>query len=183
MNRQRTVFLVAMVAAIVVSATACYPLVNVLRGNPAGWFTMDNIDGYGGDLDARAEEHGGELVVFTGHPSYVMAADDARLLFDMPRNHYYAATFNDTRYGDRWYQNLTQAFQTGRADIAIAGPMTEAILKQNTTAASAFANNYCRVKDVDAQQLYAQTHSTLYVYEPDCPASRRPTIENMSHEN
>jgi hypothetical protein len=176
MNRQRTVFVVALAVAAVLSLVACYPLTNILTGNEGGWFSMQNIDEYGDDLDARAERHGGEVVVFTGHPSYVMDADNARLLNDQPRNHYFASTFNDSRAGDRWYRNLTRALRTGQVDIAVSGPMTETILEQNQTAGTAFLNHYCRVEDPEAQRLYGRTHATLYEYEPDCPDQRRPNI-------
>lgn len=170
----RKTFVGLLLVGAIISGAACYPLMNVLQGNPAGWFTMDNIDDYGDDLDERAKENGGQLVVFTGHPSYVIGADNARLLFDMPRNHYYASTFNNTTLGNEFYSNLTNAFQTGQADVAISGPMTEAMLEQNATAAAAFHENYCRVQDPKAQALYNATDSTLYVHQRDCPAYRRP---------
>lgn len=180
MNRKRSVFVVLLVGAVILSAAACYPLVNVLRGNPAGWFTMDNVDDYGDDLDARAVQHGGEIVVFTGHPGYVMGSENARLVFDMPRNHYYASTFNDTRVGDEWYAKLTRALRQGRADITIGGPMTEVILEQNSSAATAFRTHYCRADEPDAQALYNRTHGSLYIYEPECPESRQPVIQELS---
>jgi len=156
---------------------------NIVTGNQAGWFSMQNIDEYGDDLDARAEQHGGEVVVFTGHPSYVMDADNARLLHDQPRNHYFASTFTNTTVGDRWYRNLTRALRTGQVDIAVSGPMTETILEFNQTAAKAFVTHYCRVEDAEAQRLYGRTHATLYRYNPDCAEHRRPDIEDLSEKN
>jgi len=178
MNRQQEAFVVLLAAATILSLAAGYPLTNVLTGNEGGWFTMDNIGKYGSDLDGRATD--GEVVVFTGHPSYVIAADDARLVFDMPRGHYYASTFNDTEIGDQFYRNLSQGLRSGRIDVAVAGPMTEAILKQNATAQRAFLTHYCRVPEAEAQVLYNKTHATLYRHQPECPEHRRPNVENMS---
>ena len=163
MNRQRQAFVVLLVVAALVSMAACYPLVNVVQGNPAGWFTMDNLDDYGDDLDERENV----TTVFTGHPSYVIDSDDVRLLFDMPRIHYYAITFNDTDLGDEFYARLTRALQEGRAEVAIDGAMTEAILRHNQTAAQAFSNHYCPVTDSDTHRLYNRTHATLYQWTDD----------------
>jgi hypothetical protein len=180
MNRQRQAFVVLLTVAVVVSTAAAFPLTNTLRGNPDGWFTINNLDEYGEDLDARANS---DVVVFTGHPSYVIASEQARLLFDMPRIHYFASTFNDTEVGDDFYRRLIRALRTGRADLAIAGPMTEAIIENNSTAETAFATNYCRVADAETQWLYNRTHSTIFAYEPDCPAARQPAVENLSDES
>jgi len=178
MNHTRKLLVTLVVVGVVVSTLSAFPLTNIVfHDNADGWFTMQNIDDYGADLDERAED--GELIVFTGHPSYVMDSDKARLLFDMPRNHYFAMTFVGTDVGNAFYDRLAEALRTGQADVAIAGPMTESILEHDQETKKAFVDNYCRVDDPEAQELYSRTHATLYRYEPDCPAARQPNVEQM----
>lgn len=177
MHRYRKVLVAIVLVTSITSISAAYPLTNVVGGNEAGWFTVDNIDAYGDDLDSRVDP-GDEI--FTGHPSYVMGSDNARLLNDVPRAHYYAVSFTGTEIGDAYYRNLTRAFESGTAEYVISGPMTKRILIRNDTAEAAFVANYCRV---ETDGLYNETHANLYRWvgdTSDCPNEKRPNVANMS---
>lgn len=178
MNKTQTALVVVVLIASITSMSAAYPLTNVvIHDNEAGWFTLENLQEYGDDLDSRVAP--GDPV-FTGHPSYVMESENARLLFDLPRVQYYAYTFNDTWMGDQLYRNLTAALENGDAEYAVANTMTRQTLRYNTTAQRAFEKHYCRVK---TDGLYAKTDAQLYKWVPnssDCPPDRRPDVRNMS---
>lgn len=177
MHRYRKVLVVIVIVMSITSITAAYPLTNVVGGNDAGWFTVNNINEYGDDLDRRVSP-GDEI--FTGHPSYVITSDNARLLFNVPRAHYYAVSFTNTTIGDVFYENLTGAFESGRANYVISGPMTKRILERNATAEQAFVRNYCIV---DTDGLYDETNANLYIWvgdTSDCPEEKRPNVSNMS---
>lgn len=178
MHRYRKALIVIVLVASVTSLTAAYPLANIVfNDNQSGWFTTDNIGEYGNDLDSRVDP--GDPI-FTGHPSYVMGSDNARMLFDMPRIHYYGNTFLGTWAGDRFYRNLTVALENGEAEYAISGPMTEKVLELNASAEQAFTKHYCRV---ETDGLYEKTNAELYRYvenTSDCPEDRLPDVENMS---
>lgn len=174
MNNYRVLFIVVVLLGGVTAFATTHPLTNVaIDDNDSGWFTFDNLDDYGADLDRRL---GADGYVFTGHPAYLMASDKAHLLYDMPRIHYFATTFGGTDVGDRFYANVTRALETGTADLAIAGPMTQAVLEEHGPAAEAFLANYCVVSDRETVALYNRTHSKLYRYAPDeCSPGDRPS--------
>lgn len=178
MNNWQKVFVVVVLVATVTSLAAAYPLTNVVvNDNKAGWFTLDNIEKYGDDLDDRVEPGG---TVFTGHPAYVMESENARLVLDMPRVHYYAITFTNTDVGNAMFRNLTTAFESGKAKYAVSGPMTQKILELNQTARRAFVDHYCRV---ETDGLYNRTHANLYKWVPDssdCPPDHRVNVGNMT---
>ena len=178
MNNTHTALIAVVLVAAITSTAAAYPLTNiVVDDNAGGWFTIENVQEYGDDLDSRVEP--GEAI-FTGHPAYVMDSENARLLFDLPRVQYYGYTFNDTWMGDQLYQNLSVAFETGSVEYVISGTMTRQTLRYNTTVESAFESNYCRV---ETDGLYAETDANLYRYVEngsECPVDRRPDVSNMS---
>lgn len=160
------------------SAATSTPFSNTaLDDNEAGWFTVDNLDAYGDDFDRRID---GSATVLSGHPAYVMDSDDARLLFDMPRMHYYYLTFMDTDLGQEFQTRLIEAIHTGQAEYAIDNSMTTAMLEQNRTLAKAFRSHYCLVDDAETRALYNRTDATLYRWvenESACPPERRATGE------
>lgn len=178
MNKKQIAFVLVVLVATITSVFAAYPLTNVaLYDNEAGWFTIDNLEDYGDDLDSRVAP--GEET-FTGHPAYVMNSDNARLWADLPRVQYYAYTFNDTNMGDRFYENLTAAFRDGTIEYAISGTMTRQVLRYNNTAQHTFSNHYCRV---ETDGLYERTDANLYKWVPNstqCPPEHRPDVLNMS---
>lgn len=173
MNKKQTLFAVAIALAVLVSLLSAYPLTNiVLDGNDGGWFTVETIHEYGDDLDERVEP--GERV-FAGHPSYVAAADQTRLVFDMPRIQYYAVTWNGSGAGDEFFATLAAQLRSGNVSHAVHEDMTMQILRRNESVRQAYASNYCRVDDPAAQRLYNQTGATLYKYtNTTCPVERRP---------
>lgn len=155
--RLQTVAVAVVICSLLVSSMGAYPLTNVaLDGNDGGWFTMQNLEEYQDDLEGRV---GDGDVVFTGHPSYV-AGSDARLLFDMPRMHYFAATFKDTHLGARLQERLRRALDSGEVKYAIAGPMTEKIISYDEKTESTFYENYQRVFHPGG--LYNKTDAGLY---------------------
>ena len=178
MNKTQLALVAIVLVAAITSVFAAYPLTNVaLHDNESGWFTIDNLESYGDDLDSRV---GPGEVIFTGHPSYVMNSDNARLWRDLPRVQYYAYTFNDTYLGDALYENLTTAFRDGTIQYAISGTMTRQTLRYNNTAEAAFTAHYCRV---ETDGLYARTDANLYRWVANssvCPPERRPDVRNMS---
>lgn len=179
-SRKQAILAIAIFLAVTSSLAGAYPLTNiVVNDNQGGWFTVDNIETYGDDLDERV----GDGYVFTGHPSYV-ADSDARLLMNMSRIHYFALSFDGTAVGDRFFQNLTNDLRNGTAKWAIGGPMTTAILEHNETAKTAFLNHYCIADDQEAQRLYNRTGGTLYIYVEngsECPPERQPDLSDDGH--
>lgn len=181
MHKYRALLLAALLVAGTVSLANAHPLTNIaIDDNEGGWFTFDNLEDYGEDLDARASS---TVTVFTGHPAYVMGSDNARLWDDMPRVHYFAITFEHTRLGRQMYADITRDFRSGRVDYVIAGPMTEGVLTYNQTAADAFVANYCLVDDRETMALYNRTNSRLYAHtDGECPPDRRPNRTRFQPE-
>lgn len=178
MNRLQHILVGAIVIGILASTLTAFPLMNVvLYDNADGWFTMDNIDDYGDDLDSRSNN---TVVVFTAHPSYVMGSDDARLLFDRPRIHYFAITLRGTELGDQQYERIATALRDGRVSYAINDNMTTNMLQWDGAgdARQALRENYCAVQEPDTQQLYNQTGATLheYVGNDTCAPGDRPSV-------
>lgn len=171
MNKLAALLVVAIVLGAGASAATSHPFGNVaFDDNTDGWFTTSNLEAYGDDLDQRIEGQSG--YVFTGHPAYVMDSQKARLLFDMPRIHYFAIMWNNTQAGNQMYANLTVALRDGRAKWAINNTMTDTLLEKNETARNAFNANYCRVDDPETRALYNRTDATLYRWvgnESACP--------------
>lgn len=176
-DRRAIVLAVVIVLGGGTSMATGHPFSNVaLDGNDDGWFTTENLDAYGDDLDGRLEP--GEWV-FSAHPAYVMESDDARLVFDRPRTHYFAITFQGTNVGDRQYQRLARAFANGSVPYAIVDNTTRNMLSWEGAffARKAFEDYYCRVDDDETQALYNRTDATLYRYAWTCPDDRRPDID------
>lgn len=176
MNRLGVILVVALVVGSGAALGTGEPLATVaFDDNPDGWFTPATLAAYGDDLDERVVP--GERV-FTGHPAYVMESDDARLVFDRPRIHYFAVTFRGTSHGDRQYRRLAAALSNGSAPYAIGNEMTTLMLQWDGAAPArqAFEEHYCAVDEPETQRLYNRTGATLYRYQPDCPADRRPQI-------
>lgn len=178
MNRLRGVLVATVVLAVVVSFGGAYPITNTLmQDNADGWFTTANLNEYGDDLNGRLDS--GD-VVFSGHPAYVIESDDARLVFNRPRVHYFAVTFRGTELGDRQYQNLADRLNSGEVPYAINNDMTRNMLRWDGAqpAREAFIRNYCEVDEADAQRLYDRTNATLYEYVGDgaCPSVDRPAV-------
>lgn len=178
MNRVRGLLLATVALSVVVSFGAAFPLTNtMLNDNADGWFTTNNLNEYGNDLDQRVAN--GEWV-FTGHPAYLIDSDNARLVFDRSRVHYFAITFRGTELGDRQYERLAAALSNGSAQYAINHDMTKNMLQWDGAqpAREAFVANYCAVDEPVTQRLYAQTGGRLlrYVGNETCPPERRPVV-------
>lgn len=178
MNRLRGILVATVALSIVVSFGGAYPLTNTLvYDNADGWFTTGNLNEYGDDLDGRLDN--GD-VIFSGHPAYVIESDDARLVFDRPRVHYFAVTFRGTSLGDQQYRELADTLNSGRVPYVINNDMTRNMLRWNGSgvARQAFLTNYCRVQDADAQRLYDRTNATLYEYVggATCESERQPSV-------
>lgn len=172
-NPYRVLLVVALVLGVVVTTAGAFPLTNiVIDDNADGWFTMETISQYGDDLDER----GDPAIVFSGHPGYMIGAGEAHLLYDMPRAQYFAVTFAGTPTGDRFFDRLTTSLRRGEAEFVIYEDMTRQTLEQNATATRAFERHYCRVTDPETVALYDETGATLYRYQADCPAERRPEV-------
>lgn len=177
MNHRAAVLVTAVVIGTVASMATGQPFAAVAFGSGDGdWFTTGNLDDYGDDLDERLAP--GERV-FSGHPAYVAESDDARLVFDRPRVHYFAVTFRGTEMGDRQYRRLATALSNGSVPLAIDNTMTTNFLRWDgaTPARQAFEAHYCAVSDDATRELYDRTNATLYRHAPSCSADRRPEID------
>jgi hypothetical protein len=172
-NRQRTFVAIIALSVIVTTATA-YPLMNVVwYDNEGGWFTVNNLDDYGDDLETRIDR--GE-VLLTASPGYVMEANDVHMWEDRPRIHYFLITYKDTRYGDNIYHNLSNDLQSGSIEYVITNGMTRNMFTWNSSAEQAFESNYCYVDDPEAQEMYERRNGNLWQYQENC-TTRRPIIE------
>jgi len=178
-NKLAAVLVAAVLVGTLASAGTSSPLANpTFEDNSHGWFTTSNLEAYGDDLDRRIGDNDSG-VIFTGHPAYVIESDEARLLFDMPRAHYFAISWNGTAVGNELYANITAAIRDGRAEWAIDNTMTDTMLESNATLRAAYETHYCRVDDRQTARLYAQTDATLLRWVPNqsaCPAGQRPEI-------
>jgi len=178
-NKLAAVLLIGVLIGTAASAGTSHPLANVaLEDNSDGWFTTSNLEAYGDDLDERVAASGSPYIL-TGHPAYLIEADRAKLLFDMPRAHYFAISWNNTSHGDRFFANMTAAIRDGRAHWAINNTMTGTMMEKNSTLATAYEDHYCRVEDAETAELYDQTDSTLLIWVPHedvCPPERRPDV-------
>jgi hypothetical protein len=172
----RATLTTAIILAVIASTLGAHPLTVVaLNNNQAGWFTMSNIPEYQEDLDERVND---SRVIWTGHPTYV-AGSDAKLVGNVSRSHYLAATFrNDTGVigpaADYYATHLIPGLRSGHIQFVIMEKMSHRMLRYNDTAREAFEANYCRVDSAD--QLYDRTNATLYRYQPDCITSKTPTV-------
>jgi len=165
MNELKAVFLAAILIGALGSVSTSQPFTEpVLNDNEAGWFTVQNINEYGDDLDARSN---GSMTIFTGHPAYVMNSQNVSLLFDMPRIHYFASTFNGTPVANQLYSRLSVALRNGTAKYTVMAKMTANILRFNKTVYRAFKAHYCSVDDEGTTRLYDKTDATLYRWVPD----------------
>jgi len=176
MDNKRALLVAAVCLGVVISTASAYPLMNiVVYNNEGGWFTTESAQAYGEDLDSRV---GPGEPVLTGHPTYLASAEEARLLFDMPRMQYYAEMWNDTESGDEFYRNLTVAIRNGTAQYAVHAEMLDQVLAHNATAQRAFERHYCRVPNESVQELYNETGATLYRWsQPDtCSQQRSPSF-------
>jgi len=178
-NKLAAVLLAAVLVGAVASAGTSHPLTNVaLDDNSDGWFTTENLQRYGDDLDQRVAGSESKAIL-SGHPAYVIEADRAHLLFDMPRAHYFAISWNNTSVGDEFFANVTRAIERGDAQWAINNTMTDTMMEKNATLAAAYQEHYCRVDDAETQALYAETDSTLLYWVENtsqCPPDRRPSV-------
>lgn len=170
----RAVVAVALTIAVVSSGAAAFPLVNVVTGNDAGWFTVNSTQAYGDDLDDRTQP--GD-VVFAANPTYV-ADSHARLPDDNARLHYEAVTFKGKSWGPHigLFKRLTAGFHSGAYRYAVMDTTAVKMLRWNASAADEFETHYCRVP-VDG--LYRQTHAVLTRWQPAdeaCPSDRQIPI-------
>jgi len=158
----RVVLALAVILAVVNTSAAAYPITNlVVNDNSGGWFTVDNVQQYGDDMDARTD--GGEEVL-AANPSYV-ALSHATMVGDNARLYYTLISYEDSGPAADIYEYLLPRLRNGSIEYVVYSPLVEEMLYFNQSVARAFDSHYC---PVDTDGLYEQTDATLYQYNASC---------------
>jgi 4-amino-4-deoxy-L-arabinose transferase-like glycosyltransferase len=154
----KIVLAVAVVLAIINTSGAAYPLTNiVVDDNSGNWFTVNSVQEYGDDMDARTSP--GEEVL-AANPSYV-ALSHATMVRDNARLYYTLLSYRNTGPGRDIYEHMVPRLQNGTIRYVVHTSLVEEMLTWNQSAGDAFDANYCKVKTGD---LYEKTNATLYEY-------------------
>lgn len=154
----KVVLAVAVVLALINTSAAAYPIVNVaVDDNSGGWFTVDSVQEYGDDMDARTSP-GDE--VFASNPSYV-ALSHADMVRDNSRLYYTLVSYKNTGPGADIYAYLVPRLKNGSIEYVVHTGLIDHLLAFNKSAKLAFESNYCRVNTTG---LYNETNATLYEY-------------------
>lgn len=154
----RVVLAVAVVLAVISSTGAAYPLTNVVIDDNSGdWFTIDSVQEYGDDMNARTAP--GEAVLAT-NPSYV-ALSHATMVRDNARLYYTVVSYRNTGPGSDIYAHIIPRLRNGSIRYVVRTEILDDMLSWNTSANQAFQANYC---PVETDGLYNRTNATLYEY-------------------
>jgi len=154
----RAVLAVAIVLSLINTSAAAYPITNiVINDNSGEWFTIDSVQEYGDDMDARTQP-GDE--VLAANPSYV-ALSHADMVRDNSRLYYTLVSYKDSGPGRDIYEHIIPRMQNGTIQYVIYTGMVEDMLSWNSSAVAAFESNYC---PVETDGLYQKTNATLYRY-------------------
>lgn len=174
----RAVLVALLVVAVVTSTAAANPLSAALSDDD--WFTDERVADYRSDINARTDR--GDVVL--AQTATYLVGTGARMPLDDSRSTGHIFSELSTRPNSPPMKRLYAQLRSGMADGSVALVITDEIVWRiiafDETTSQQFEANYCRVNDAGTQALYGQTGATLWAYNTDCPADRRPTVEGRA---
>lgn len=169
-GRGRELVILALALAVFVATATSFPFVAVVfEDNEPGFFTAASMDSTVADLEKRTEP--GDAVL-AAEPNYVVMSH-ARFPMNVSRSYQITLEYPETPVRAEYYRDLIIRLREGDIQYIVIGQLTADVLAWNNTTERIVENRYCRI---DAGGIYEETNGTLYRYQPDCDADRRPNV-------